>query len=136
AKGAYVMADNSSGNKPELILIGTGSEVQLCVGAYEKLASEGVKCRVVSMPSWKLFEKQSTEYKESVLPSEVEARVAVEAGTSMGWREYTGLKGRVVARASFGASAPIKDLLREFGFTVDHVVEVARQVLADQKGGQ
>lgn len=136
AKGAYIMADSSSGNKPELILIGTGSEVQLCVGAYERLASEGVKCRIVSMPSWKLFEKQSTEYKESVLPSEVEARVAVEAGTSMGWREYTGLKGRVVARASFGASAPIKDLLREFGFTVDHVVEVARQVLADQKGEQ
>lgn len=134
AKGAYVMADNSSGNKPELILIGTGSEVQLCVGAYEKLAAEGVKCRLVSMPSWKLFEKQSTEYKESVLPSSVEARVAVEAGTSMGWREYTGLKGRVIARASFGASAPIKDLLREFGFTVDHVVEVAKQVLSEQKG--
>ena len=134
ANGAYIMADNSSGNKPELILIGTGSEVQLCVGAYEKLAAEGVKCRVVSMPSWKLFEKQSTEYKESVLPSSVEARVAVEAGTSMGWREYTGLKGRVIARASFGASAPIKDLLREFGFTVDHVVEVAKQVLSDVKG--
>jgi transketolase len=134
-KGAYIMADNANGGLPEIILIGTGSEVQLAVGAYEKLVTEGVKARVVSMPCWSYFEKQSTEYKESVLPSQVEARVAVEAGTSMGWREYTGLKGRVVARTSFGASAPLKDLLREFGFTIDHVYDVAKQVLSETKKG-
>ncbi|HEY0565150.1 MAG TPA: transketolase [Terriglobales bacterium] len=133
AKGAYVMADNAQGGLPEIILMATGSEVQLAVGAYEKLVAEGVKARVVSMPCWSYFEKQSTEYKESVLPSQVEARVAVEMGTSMGWREYTGLKGRVVARASFGASAPLKDLLREFGFTVEHVYDVAKQVLGEVK---
>jgi len=116
---------------PEVILIGTGSEVQLVVGAYEKLVADGVKARVISMPCWSYFEKQSKEYKESVLPSQVEARVAVEAGTSLGWREHVGLKGRVIARPSFGASAPIKDLLREFGFTVDHVYQAAKETMAE-----
>ncbi len=132
AKGAYVMAD-AAGGKPEIILMGTGSEVQLCVGAYEKLTAEGVKARVVSMPCWELFEKQSAEYKLQVLPPEVRARVAVEAGTSFGWKEYVGNDGIVVARDDFGASAPIKDLLREFGFTVENVVAKAKEALQKVK---
>jgi transketolase len=132
AKGAYIMAD-AQGGKPEIILMGTGSEVQLCVGAYEKLTAEGVKARVVSMPCWELFEKQSPEYKLQVLPPEVRARVAVEAGTSLGWEEYVGSDGIVVARNDFGASAPIKDLLKEFGFTVENVVAKAKEVLAEVK---
>lgn len=132
AKGAYIMAD-ADGGKPELILMGTGSEVQLCVGAYEKLTAEGVKARVVSMPCWELFEKQSPEYKIQVLPPDVRARVAVEAGTSLGWKEYIGHEGIVVARTDFGASAPIKELLKEFGFTVDNVVAKAKEVMAKVK---
>ena len=132
AKGAYVMAD-AEGGKPEFILMGTGSEVQLCVGAYEKLTAEGVKVRVVSMPCWELFEKQSSEYKLQVLPPEVRARVAVEAGTSLGWKEYIGNDGIVVARNDFGASAPIKDLLKEFGFTVENVIAKAKEVMSKVK---
>jgi transketolase len=132
AKGAYTMAD-ADGGKPEIILMGTGSEVQLCVGAYERLTAEGVKARVVSMPCWELFEKQSPEYKHQVLPPEVRARVAVEAGTSLGWEEYVGSDGIVVARSDFGASAPIKDLLREFGFTVENVLAKAHEVLQKTK---
>jgi transketolase len=132
AKGAYIMAD-ADGGKPEVILMGTGSEVQLCVGAYEKLTAEGVKARVVSMPCWELFEKQSPEYKIQVLPPEVRARVAVEAGTSLGWKEYVGNDGIVVARSDFGASAPIKELLKEFGFTVDNVLAKAKEVMAKVK---
>ena len=127
AKGAYVMAD--SGGTPDVILMGTGSEVQLCVGAYEKLIAEGVKARVVSMPCWELFEKQSSEYKLQVLPPGVRARVAVEAGTSLGWKEYVGDDGIVVARDDFGASAPIKDLMQHFGFTVDNVVAKAHEAM-------
>jgi transketolase len=133
AKGAYIMADAADG-KPELILMGTGSEVQLCVGAYEKLTAEGVKVRVVSMPCWELFEKQSAEYKLQVLPPAVRARVAVEAGTSLGWKEYVGSDGIVVARTDFGASAPIKELLKEFGFTVDNVIAKAREVMEKVQG--
>ncbi len=127
AKGAYIMAD--SGGTPEVILMGTGSEVQLCVGAYEKLAAEGVKARAISMPCWELFEQQSPEYKKHILPPEVKARVAVEAGTTLGWKEYVGSDGIVVGRADFGASAPIKDLLKHFGFTVDNVVAKAHEVM-------
>jgi transketolase len=132
AKGAYIMAD--SDGKPEVILMGTGSEVQLCVAAYEKLAAEGVKARVVSMPCWELFEKQSAEYKNEVFPSDVRARVAVEAGTSLGWKEYVGDFGLVVARSDFGASAPIKELLKEFGFTVDNVLAKVRESMKKAKG--
>ena len=126
-RGAYVMADCQG--EPEVILLGTGSEVQLCVGAYERLSSEGVRCRVVSVPSFELFEQQPEEYKNEVLPPNVHARVAVEAGISLGWKEYIGSEGRVVARRDFGASAPIKDLLKQFGFTVDNVVQQARELL-------
>ncbi len=126
-KGAYIMAD--SGGTPDIILIGTGSEVQLCVGAYEKLTAGGVKARVVSMPCWELFQAQPDEYKRQVLPPEVRARVAVEAGTDLGWKEFVGNDGYVVARTDFGASAPYKDLLKHFGFTVDDVVAKAQDVM-------
>jgi len=131
AQGAYIMAD--SGGTPDVILMGTGSEVQLCIGAYEKLIAEGVKARVVSMPCWKLFEEQSAEYKLKVLPPEVRARVAVEAGTTFGWKEYVGSDGAVVGHADFGASAPIKDLMKHFGFSIDSVVEKAHEVMKAAK---
>jgi transketolase len=126
-QGAYVLAD--SPGTPQVILMGSGSEVQLCLQAHEHLSSEGVRSRVVSMPSWELFEKEPRAYRDRVLPPDVTARVAVEAGTGLGWREYVGLEGRVVARWDFGASAPIKDLLKHFGFTVEHVVNQARELL-------
>ena len=107
----------------------TGSEVQLCVQAHEQLTSEGIHSRVVSMPSWELFKQQSPDYQDSVLPPQVHARVAVEAGTGLGWREYVGSEGRVIARYDFGASAPIKDLLKHFGFTADRVASEARSLL-------
>ena len=128
AKGAYVLAD--SGGTPEVILMGTGSEVQLCVGAYEKLTADGVKARVVSMPSWELFEKQPAEYRAEVLPQAVRARVAVEAGATFGWKQYVGENGEVVGRDDFGASAPIKDLMSHFGFTIDNVLAKARLAMS------
>jgi transketolase len=131
-QGAYVLAD--SDGAPELILMGTGSELQLCVAAHEQLKAEGVKSRVVSMPCWELFERQPEEYRASVLPPSVRARVAVEAGTSIGWRRYTGIDGRIIARRDFGASAPLKELLKQFGFTVEKVVEAAKESLAAAKG--
>ena len=134
AKGAYVLAD--AGGKPDVILLGTGSEVSLCVEAYEKLKAEGVKARVVSMPSWEIFEQQDAAYKESVLPSNVTARVSVEMAATLGWARYTGLKGRNVGMHRFGASAPLKDLLKYFGFTVDTVVKEARAAMADNQRGR
>ncbi len=131
AKGAYVLAD--SGGTPNVILIGTGSEVQLCVGAYEKLTADGVKARVVSMPSWELFRQQPDAYKNEVLPPEVKARVSVEAGTTFGWREHVGPYGEMVGRDDFGASAPYKTILEHFGFTVDNVVAKAREVMKKTK---
>jgi transketolase len=128
AKGAYVLADAPSG-KPDVILMGTGSELSLCVSASEKLAAEGIHARVVSMPSWELFDKQEATYKDSVLPPSVTARVSVEMAATFGWERYTGTKGRNIGMHRFGASAPIKDLLKYFGFTVDHVVAEARAVL-------
>jgi transketolase len=109
--------------------MGTGSELSLCVSAYEKLAAEGIHARVVSMPSWELFDKQEATYKDSVLPPSVTARVSVEMGATFGWERYTGTKGRNIGMHRFGASAPIKDLLKYFGFTVDHVVAEAHAVL-------
>jgi transketolase len=126
-QGAYVLAD--SDGTPEVILMGTGSELQLCVAAHEQLKAEGVKSRVVSMPCWELFERQPEEYRASVLPPSVRARVAVEAGTSLGWRRYAGIDGRIIARRDFGASAPLKELLKQFGFTVEKVVEAARETM-------
>jgi transketolase len=132
AKGAYVLA-GAPNEKPEVILMGTGSEVSLCVDAYEKLKAEGIKARVVSMPSWEIFDRQDAAYKESVLPSSVTARVSVEMASTFGWDQWVGLKGRKVGMHRFGASAPLKDLLKFFGFTVDAVVADARKAIADNK---
>jgi transketolase len=129
AKGGYVLADGPGG-KPDVILIGTGSELSLCVEAYEKLTAEGIKARVVSMPCCEIFNKQDAAYKESVLPTNVTARVSVEMAATFGWERYTGSKGRNIGMRSFGASAPLKDLLKYFGFTVEKVVEAAHEVLA------
>jgi transketolase len=126
-RGAYVLAD--SPEQAPVILMGTGSEVQLCLQAHEQLAAEGIGSRVVSMPSWELFKQQTQEYQNSVLPPHVHARIAVEAGTGLGWREYVGSEGRVIARYDFGASAPIKDLLRHFGFTPERVAQEARALI-------
>src|SRR4029079_2360175 len=131
-QGAYVLAD--SDGPPEVIFMSTGSELQLCVSAHEQLKTEGVKSRVVSMPCWELFERQPVEYRESVLPASVRARVAVEAGTSIGWRRYTGIDGRIIARRDFGASAPLKELLKQFGFTVEKVVAAARESMEAVRG--
>jgi transketolase len=126
AKGAYILADAPNG-KPDVILLGTGSEVSLCIDSYEKLKSEGINARVVSMPSWELFEQQDQSYKDSVLPPSVTARVSVEMASTFGWDRYAGPKGRKVGMHSFGASAPLKDLLKHFGFTVDAVVAEAHK---------
>src|SRR5256886_161799 len=128
AKGAYVLSD-APGGKPDLILIGTGTELSLCVAAQEKLAGDGVKARVVSIPSWELFERQDPAYKESVLPAAVTARVTVEMASLFGWERYTGPKGKILGMRRFGASAPLKDLLKTFGFSGDNVAAAARQVL-------
>jgi len=128
AKGAYILADTPDG-KPEVILMGSGSEVSLCVSAYEQLKAEGIKARVVSMPSWNLFDHQSDEYKAKVLPPEVKARVAVEQASTFGWSQYVGPTGIVIGMRRFGASAPIKDLQKKFGFTTENVVAAARKTL-------
>jgi transketolase len=128
ARGAYVMADANPGD-PEIILIGTGSEVALCVKAYEALKEEGVAARVVSMPSWELFEAQDQAYRDSVLPPRVRARVSVEAASTLGWDRYVGLSGAKIGMHGFGASAPIKDLMSTFGFTLENVLSSARKQL-------
>ena len=127
-KGAYVLADAADG-KPDVLLLATGSEVQLCVGAYEQLKKEGIKARVVSMPSWEVFEHQPIEYRDSVIPAGVTARVAVEQASTFGWQQYVGPTGAVVGMKTFGASAPLKELQKKFGFTPDRIVEAARKLL-------
>jgi transketolase len=129
ARGAYVLADAPNG-KPEVILIGTGSEVSLCIEAYEQLNKEGVPTRVVSMPSWELFDDQDQTYRESVFPPGVKARVSVEQASDFGWSKYTGSEGAHVGMESFGASAPLKQLLKKFGFNVEHVVAAAKSQIA------
>jgi transketolase len=128
AKGAYVLAD-APGGKPDIILMASGSELSLCVEAYEKLKTEGIKARVVSMPSWELFERQETSYKDSVLPTNVTARVSVEMASTFGWERYVGAKGKMIGMHSFGASAPLKDVKKKFGFEADRVVAAAKEVL-------
>jgi transketolase len=131
-KGAYVLAD-APGGKPDVILLATGSEVSLCIDAYEKLKGEGINARVVSMPSWELFEKQPKEYRESVIPPAVTARVSVEQASTLGWARYTGLDGANIGMHTFGASAPLKEVQKKFGFTPDKVVEAARDQVAKAK---
>jgi len=129
AQGAYILADVPGGN-PELILIASGSEVSVVVEAYEHLVKEGVRARVVSMPSWDIFERQTVEYRNNVLPPSVKARIAVEQASTFGWERYVGDKGRVVGMHTFGSSAPLKELQKKFGFVPDQVLAVAKEVLA------
>ncbi|MGE3536320.1 MAG: transketolase [Candidatus Tectimicrobiota bacterium] len=126
-QGAYVLADTQ--DTPDVILMATGSEVQWCMAAREQLQGEGIKARVVSMPSWEIFEHQPQAYRDSVLPPTCRARLAVEMASTFGWDRYVGLDGRIIARADFGASAPLKDLLKEFGFTVEHIVAEAKALV-------
>jgi transketolase len=128
AQGAYVLADCPGGN-PEVIIIATGSEVSVAVQAHEKLLGEDIRSRVVSMPSWEIFDHQPQAYRESVLPPNVRARVAVEQASTFGWERYVGTSGQVVGMNTFGASAPLKELQRKFGFEPDHVVGAAKQQL-------
>jgi transketolase len=128
ARGAYVLAD-ADGGAPDVILIGTGSEVNLCVLAREKLKDFGVKARVVSMPSWNLFEAQEDSYRESVLPRGIKKRVTVEAGSPIGWRNWAGDEGAVIGVERFGASAPGQEVLAHLGFTADHVAAAALRLL-------
>jgi transketolase len=127
-RGAYVLAD-APGGKPDLVLIGTGSEVALVVAARQKLAERNVQGRVVSMPSWELFDAQPREYRESVLPSSVRSRLAVEAAQPQGWHRYVGDGGDVIGIERFGASAPGNLVMEKLGFTVDHVLERALRLL-------
>jgi transketolase len=132
ARGGYVMADAESGN-PTVILIGTGSEVALCIAAYESLKQERIPARVVSMPSWELFELQDQAYRDNVLPPEIKARVSVEAGSVIGWDRYVGTAGTKIGMRTFGASAPIEDLLTKFGFTQEKVLAAAKEQIAKHR---
>ena len=132
ANGGYVLAEDGPGSRLELILIATGSEVSLALEAHSRLVEEGVRSRVVSMPSWELFEAQSMEYRDMVLPPSVHARVSVEAGSPLGWERYVGPDGAIIGVSSFGASAPGPVVMEHHGFTVAHVVAVSKEVLARQ----
>jgi len=132
ARGAYILADAPNAD-PEVILIGTGSEVSLCLDAYERLSNEGVRARVVSMPSWELFDDQDRDYRDCVLPPQVKARVSVEEASDFGWTKYTGTEGQNIGIETFGASAPIKQLLKKFGFTADHIVAAAKNQILRHK---
>jgi transketolase len=129
AKGAYILADAPNG-QPEVILMATGSEVYLCVDAYEKLKTLGVRARVVSMPSWELFEHQDADYQEEILPPDVKARVGVEQASTFGWDRYLGQHGKMIGMHTFGASAPLKELQKKFGFTPDAIVAAAQDAIA------
>ncbi|MFD5929266.1 transketolase C-terminal domain-containing protein, partial [Streptomyces griseoaurantiacus] len=132
-RGGYILQEASTGT-PEVVLIGTGSEVQLAVGARERLEAEGIATRVVSMPSVEWFEEQDAEYRERILPSAVKARVAVEAGIGLTWHRFVGDAGRIVSLEHFGASADAKTLFAEFGFTAEHVAAAAKESLAAARG--
>ena len=133
AKGGYILAD-APGGKPDVILIASGSEVALCAAAHETLTAQGIRSRVVSMPSWELFDDQDAAYRDSVLPPDVTARVSVEQASVFGWAKYVGRDGESIGMRSFGASAPLKDLQREFGFTVERVVDAAKSQLEKGDG--
>jgi transketolase len=131
-RGAYILAD-APDRKPTIILIGTGSEVALCIDAYEELKRDGVPARVVSMPSWELFEQQDQAYRDEVLPPDITARVSAEMGSVIGWDRYVGMTGAKVGMNTFGSSAPLKDLLAKFGFTPDKVLAAAKEQIARSK---
>ena len=132
ARGAYVLAD--SDGRPDVLILATGSEVPLAVDAHEKLKKDGIKSRVVSMPSWELFEQQDESYRNAVIPPDVTARVSVEMASTFGWSRYVGSTGTSLGMKTFGASAPLKDLLKRFNFNADAVVEAAKQQAAKAKG--
>jgi transketolase len=132
ARGAYVFAD-APGGAPELVLIASGSEVSLAAQSHAKLVAAGVRARVVSMPSWDIFERETQAYRDSVLPPAVTARIAIEQASTFGWERYVGLRGKVIGMHTFGASAPLKALQQEFGFTVDNVVATAKALLGAHK---
>jgi transketolase len=127
-KGGYVLADAQQGS-PVLILIATGSEVSLAMEAWEKLSGEGIATRVVSLPCWEIFDQQSAEYRESVLPANVKNRLAIEAASTLGWERYIGQNGDMIGMTTFGASAPVDDVMKHFGFTVDNVIARAKELL-------
>jgi transketolase len=130
-RGGYVLADAAGdGGDPEVILMATGSEVALCVEVFEQLEAEGVRARVVSMPSLELFDHQDQAYRDSVLPPRVRARVAVEQASAIGWGRHAGIDGTIVAMKTFGASAPLKELLGKFGFTPEKVLAAAKEQIA------
>jgi transketolase len=135
-RGAYVLAE-APGGKPHVLLLASGSEVALCLAAHEQLKAEGIQARVVSMPSWELFDDQPQDYRDHVLPPTVTARVSVEQASTFGWARYVGSAGRTIGMRSFGASAPLKDLVKKFGFTPEHVAAAAREQvqLARRSGG-
>jgi transketolase len=133
-RGGYVLADPDDGD-PEVILIATGSEVALAVEAHEELIADGVRSRVVSLPSWSIFDRQPEDYRESVLPSEITARVSIEEASTLGWDRYVGTRGAMIGMHTFGSSAPLKDVQTKFGFTPEKVVETAREVLASAEAG-
>ncbi len=132
ARGAYVLAD-SPGGSPEVILIASGSELILAVQAHERLGAEGIRSRVVSMPSWDIFDHQTPEYRNRVLPPEVTARVAVEQASTFGWERYVGSSGQVIGMKTFGASAPLKEFQKRFGFEPDQVVAAAKAVMGQKR---
>ncbi len=134
-KGAYILSD-SPPDKPEIILIATGSEVHLALEVYEKLKADGIAARIVSMPSWELFEQQPETYRKEALPPEVTKRISIEAGATQGWHRYVGLEGEAIGIDHFGASAPMKILLKEFGFTSENILDRGRALLAKKKGGR
>jgi transketolase len=133
AKGAYVLADVEKAG-PEVLLLASGSEVALCVEAHERLKAEGIGARVVSMPSWELFEQQSQDYRDSVLPPDVTARVAVEQASTLGWSRYVGSAGQIIGMKTFGVSAPLKELQNKFGFAPERVVAAAKAQLLRSPG--
>jgi transketolase len=128
-RGGYVLADPDDGD-PEVILIATGSDVAIAVGAHEKLIADGVRSRVVSLPCWELFERQDEAYRDQVLPPAVKARVSVEEASTLGWDRFVGPEGARIGMHTFGSSAPLKDVQSKFGFTPDKVAETAKEVLA------
>ena len=134
ARGAYVLADTPEG-KPEVILIATGSEVCLAVEAHEELLAEGIRSRVVSMPSWEIFDHQTKEYPERVLPPDVMARVAIEQASTFGWERYVGCSGHIIGMKTFGASAPLKELQQKFGFEPERLVAAAKEQLGRKWAG-
>jgi transketolase len=128
ASGAYVLGDAPGGN-PEIILIASGCEVSLAVNAHETLLAQGIRSRVVSMPSWDIFDHQSQDYRNNVLPPAVKTLVAIEQATTFGWERFTGYSGRIIGMKTFGTSAPLEELQRKFGFEHEHVVAAAKELL-------